>query len=281
MLYRFDQLEGTALHARDGKLGKVEDLYFDDRDWMVRYLVVDTGGWFTSRKVLLSPASVERFDHEAGEIQMDLTKEQIEASPPIGSEETVSRRMEAAIAAHYDWPAYWNLPSLVTGGPVLAPSLSSELSTTPELDSEMNTRRARTSRDSQDCGLRSADAVKGYDIRAEDGWIGHVVGFVYDSVTWKVRYLIVDTRKILPGKKVLIPPSMIRQVSWDGMDVTVMAKIDEIRTAPAYRESDPITSEDERNIVEHFCDSAEIAATAGPTEPMTSATEHLTPPSRG
>ncbi|MEZ4648617.1 MAG: PRC-barrel domain-containing protein [Candidatus Eisenbacteria bacterium] len=258
MLYRFDQLEGTALLARDGKLGKVEDLYFDDRDWMVRYLVADTGGWFSTRRVLLSPASVERFDHESGEIQMDLTQKQIEDSPPLGTEKTVSRKMEAAMAAHYDWPAYWNLPSLVTGGPVLAPSLSRELATAAE--SERDGVRPGSARASEDCGLRSAEAVKGYDIRAEDGWIGHVDGFVYDSETWKVRYLIIDTRKILPGKKVLIPPSMIRTVSWDGMDVTVMARVEEIRTAPAYRESEPITPEDERNIVQHYLRPESVTA---------------------
>ncbi|MEO8921887.1 MAG: PRC-barrel domain-containing protein, partial [Caldimonas sp.] len=33
-------------------VGHVKDFYFDDEEWVVRYLVVDTGGWLSSRKVL-------------------------------------------------------------------------------------------------------------------------------------------------------------------------------------------------------------------------------------
>lgn len=46
-------LIGHAIHATDGDIGKVVDLYFDDERWAIRYLVVDTGGWLTGRKVLI------------------------------------------------------------------------------------------------------------------------------------------------------------------------------------------------------------------------------------
>ena len=43
MLRNVKDLQGYAIRATDGIIGKVDDFYFDDRAWTVRYLVVDTG----------------------------------------------------------------------------------------------------------------------------------------------------------------------------------------------------------------------------------------------
>ncbi|HEX6102828.1 MAG TPA: PRC-barrel domain-containing protein, partial [Alphaproteobacteria bacterium] len=48
MLYRVDHLRGYTIRATDGEIGTVDDLLFDDRSWIVRYVVVDTGGWLSS-----------------------------------------------------------------------------------------------------------------------------------------------------------------------------------------------------------------------------------------
>ena len=44
--------------ATDGRSGAVDDVYFDDLSWMVRYIVVDTGRWVSGRRVLISPRFV-------------------------------------------------------------------------------------------------------------------------------------------------------------------------------------------------------------------------------
>jgi hypothetical protein len=48
-------LKRNTIVATDGEIGKVEDFYFDDRSWTMRYLVADTGNWLLGRKVLISP----------------------------------------------------------------------------------------------------------------------------------------------------------------------------------------------------------------------------------
>lgn len=53
------QLQGDAILAKDGALGRLLDVYFDDERWAVRYLVVDTGTWLAGRRVLLSPACID------------------------------------------------------------------------------------------------------------------------------------------------------------------------------------------------------------------------------
>ena len=62
MLRSTADLAGLAIHATDGDIGLVEDIYFDDIHWRVRYFVVDTGHWLPGRLVLISPAAVEKAD---------------------------------------------------------------------------------------------------------------------------------------------------------------------------------------------------------------------------
>ena len=52
MLRSLKGIRGLTVEARDGAIGEVEDLYFDDQSWAVRYYVVDTGKWLPGRKVL-------------------------------------------------------------------------------------------------------------------------------------------------------------------------------------------------------------------------------------
>ena len=46
MLRNSQDLEGYTIGATDGVIGEVEDFYFDDEAWVIRYLVVSTGNGF-------------------------------------------------------------------------------------------------------------------------------------------------------------------------------------------------------------------------------------------
>jgi hypothetical protein len=60
----------------------VDDLYFDDEGWDVRYLVVNTRRWIPGRKYLVSPIAIDRERPlEAGDIRVELTREQISRCP--------------------------------------------------------------------------------------------------------------------------------------------------------------------------------------------------------
>jgi hypothetical protein len=52
------QLIKARLHATDGDMGSVRDLLFHHAIWIVRHLVVNTGGWWPGRRVLVSPKQV-------------------------------------------------------------------------------------------------------------------------------------------------------------------------------------------------------------------------------
>jgi sporulation protein YlmC with PRC-barrel domain len=54
MLRRLRDLEHWTVLSSDGHdLGTIQDFYFDDERWTIRYVVVKTGRWLTGRTVLL------------------------------------------------------------------------------------------------------------------------------------------------------------------------------------------------------------------------------------
>src|ERR1019366_7117855 len=81
MLRNVKDLQGYAIGATDGAIGTVDDRYFDDEGWAIRYLVVDTGGWLSGRKVLISPVAIGPPDWLHQVLPVSLTKAQVEKSP--------------------------------------------------------------------------------------------------------------------------------------------------------------------------------------------------------
>ncbi len=208
MLRSIADLTGLGIHATDGNIGSLTDVYFDDIHWRVRYFVVDTGHWLPGRLVLISPASVANVEIRERHLNVSLTKGQVEKSPGIEAHETVSRHHELRMSKYYGWPVYWP-----TEG-ALAP------------DAE-ETKRG-------DANLRSAAEVQGYHVQAKDGDLGHVADFLVDETTWDVRYLVVDTGKWLPGKKVLVDPRATDQVDWAKSSVHVHLTREQIQSSPTY-----------------------------------------------
>ena len=74
MLYRAKTLAGYKLKAKDGKVGKAKEFYFDDNYWAIRYLVANTGNWLTGRQVLLSPYLLVAIDDDDENIVVSSNK---------------------------------------------------------------------------------------------------------------------------------------------------------------------------------------------------------------
>jgi sporulation protein YlmC with PRC-barrel domain len=86
MLHKVKDLQGDAIVAEDGEVGSVDDLYFDDADWDVRYLVVNARRWIPGQKYLVSPIAIDRDRPLVGDIRIDLTREQIAKCPTVTDE---------------------------------------------------------------------------------------------------------------------------------------------------------------------------------------------------
>jgi hypothetical protein len=152
----------------DGRVGSVDDFYFDDERWAIRYIVVDTGDWLPGRRALISPISVSRVVWDAQQVRLSISRDQVRDSPGI------------------------------------------------------------------DAHLRSAAAVSGYGVRAIDGSLGHIDDFLFDDLSWAVRYLVVDTSDWWFGKHVLVAPQWIDDISWPDRAVSVDMSREALKGAPQY-----------------------------------------------
>jgi len=227
------------LRSRDGDIGAVRGFLFDDQYWTIRYLVADTGTWLRGRQVLISPYALKDVISERREIGVDLTKKQIEGSPPLESDKPVSRQFEHAYFGFFGWQPYWSGPYRWGAYPDI-PRGGEELKAADPHVKEW------------DAHLRSTSQVSGYHIRARDGEIGHVVDFLIDAESWVIRYLIVDTQNWLPGKKVLIAPEWVSRVSWDESKIHVDLSRDDIKQSPPYPVESPLTRDYEMRLHRHY-----------------------------
>ena len=237
-------LKDFAIRATDGDIGTLEDLYFDDETWAIRYLVVDTGKWLAGRRVLISPISAVHLDWDQKRLDVALTMKQVEGSPAIDTHKPVSRQHEAAFVSYYGYRNYWGGPYL--WGPAFNPAGLATASASAEAIAE------KAGKESADSHLRSAQGVSGYHVEAADGELGHVDGFVVDDEAWTIRYIEVATRNWLPGKKVLVSPAWIDRVSWADSKVSTGLSREAIKEGPEYIESRPITREYENRLYLHY-----------------------------
>ncbi len=87
----------------------MHSFFFDDTNWAIRYLVVDTGRWLPGRKVLIAPTALGRPDWQGRVFPLNLTKDQVRSSPDIDTDRPVSRQREAELRKYYDWAPYWGV----------------------------------------------------------------------------------------------------------------------------------------------------------------------------
>ena len=256
MLQNLKDLQGYALRATDGDVGTVKDFYFDDDRWVVRYLVVETGTWLSSRKVLISPVSMRAPDHDAKVVPVSITREQVRNSPDIDTDKPVSRQHEADYLGYYGYPVYWDSIGIWGAGGMPGMMLP-EAGLTPAGDGVLEADRAIAAEaaarhQDDDPNLRSCKNVTGYHIKAQDGEIGHVQGFIVDEQSWQIRYLAVDTSNWWVGNQVLVAPQWIQEVSWADRVVAVSMTRDAIQNAPAWDPSMPPDRDQEMQIYKHY-----------------------------
>jgi Raf kinase inhibitor-like YbhB/YbcL family protein len=226
-------LIGHELRARDGIIGEVEDLYFDDEHWCLRYFVVKTGAWLKKRSVLVSPEAVHGPEWNAQILPVDLTQEQIGESPSWETDRPVSRQYEQTLRQHYGWPFYWGAAYPGPGFTMPRPAMIQTAISNVETSSSTT--------EPGDSHLRSVKEVSRYRIRASDGEIGRAVDFLIDDRSWNIRYLVVDTHNWLPGKKVVVSPWWITEVKWIESEIVIDLSKETIRGSPDYDPENPMT----------------------------------------
>lgn len=202
MLQQTKIIKTYALCASDGDLGYLKEFYFDNFYWNVRYLGVDTGSWLNERLIVIPPNTINTAYKPDSIISVNVTRKQIEMSPALDCDESISRQYEKKFNTYYKLPEHHYGFDPETSG-------SSNLATTKD--------------------------VFGYHIQALDGEIGHVIDIIIDMETWDIRYLLVDTKNWWAGKKVLISIKWIERMCCAESKIIINQSMEKIRQSAEFK----------------------------------------------
>lgn len=230
MVYKVKDLIGYKVQAIDGDIGKIHDIFFDDRNWKIRYVVVSTGTWLSGKRVLISPNSIGQPEIKAHKFPVDLTKEKIKNSPGIDLDKPVSLQKQAELFKYYSWP------------------IGDDFIPLPAFDIQEESTSAKTEEEQLDRHLRSAREIIDYVVITKDEKkAGYVEDFLMDTKRRTITYIVLNRKQV----RTLIPSRYIKGVSWSENRLDVDLTKDKIESAPEYK-PDQLTKEFEAELKKHY-----------------------------
>lgn len=179
-------LVGDAIAAIDGELGRVEEVFFDDREWRVCYLVVDAYAPLSGRKVLVSTDSVDRARTTQAAVGVRLTRAEVARGPSADSKMPVSRLYEEASARYYR-------------------GTSADVS--------------GTEREAARSHLRSSRELIGYSVHGPHGLLGHLEDLLLEESGWSITGLVIDAPE--RRDKLRVSSESVRAIEWKTREVRV------------------------------------------------------------
>lgn len=223
-LHRCGDLLDLRVRAVDATVGQYKALFVDPRDWRIRYLQLCVAGRSAAECLAVPPFAVERIDEETGTIDVQLTARELQHSPALARDASITAEFERALFAHHRWPPYWESEGAWgDGGGLPAGSR-----------------------------LRRAEELAGLVVRTADGAFGRIADLVLDDRDWRLRYVELIGPGLEDSQSLLIDTAWIEAVDWAGEQARLELSSQRLREAPPGPRDRPIRAEDERRSRAHF-----------------------------
>jgi sporulation protein YlmC with PRC-barrel domain len=272
MLHKAHSLIGVRIHATDGEMGHIEDFYFDDAKWTIRYLIVRTGSWFSGKHLMLAPSTISDVVWEKRRVSVNLSQEQIKKSPDLTMEMPVTREQELDLVQQLNYPDFWSgtpgpidsaistMGLAATGvpgmgvAPVTGPTgipnevasdiYSTDISNPTVLGGDpANTPQGEVSADVTRAAQAGAIGVQlhevkrltGFQVMGSDAGVGKVSDFMIDDANWQVPSLLVDTTAWWPGGEVLVATDLVAGINPSRSQIRINATRDQVKSSPEYK----------------------------------------------
>jgi hypothetical protein len=102
-----EAVTGYNIEASDGEIGHLAGFVVDDEAWAIRYIEVATRNWWPGKKVLVSPAWIERVSWTDSSVYVGLSRGSIKDGPEYVESAPITREYENRLYFHYGRPPYW------------------------------------------------------------------------------------------------------------------------------------------------------------------------------
>lgn len=282
MLIPASSLIDYSIRGIDGYVGNLQDLYMDDWQWIIRYLVVEISENLEPVKYLISPFSLGKADHQSKEISVALTLPKIKNSPLFQTDLPISRQYELALRRYYEWPDYWEQTSFTdpppagisqkeeitldeVGKPIkeqsLPPDSEDVLSDTsqnliPDEPDDQEITEAEFGLPEEEVQfnteLRSFQELKGYRIQTADNDISALEDLFIEESDWSSRYLMINLHNSSEDQMILLTFQYVQQIDWGTKRIFISLSQQQIQNAPRYITENPITLDFEKKVYAYF-----------------------------
>lgn len=237
MLVNINNLLNLKVTASNQYIGRINDFYFSDLDWNISYAEI--------KPKLLALKNILANNMKLGQPNLDhkllpimITKEQVTEQPTSDSVDTLSDQKQKHQVAFATWPL--NMTNLNT----------LDISEVQKLADIMVRDKSDKKMDSH---LRSFTEIKGYRINTPTGNFGQLKSLILETDIWKIKYLLVQKRKIFkPNKKILISPANVIDIKWEDNSIHIDLSKKTIKDSPDYEDIKSISDNFERKLIRHY-----------------------------
>lgn len=222
MLTKASDWLNCHLTAEDGNVGRVEDLYFEDDTWCLKYFLVDCGQWRPRRKMLFPVHLIETVDWASRFIPLSLTRTQIRENSSVDFSTTLPWQLEKDLYEYFRWPSYWH----------------ASIYHSPEY-SKMSPPPSAPRADGLNGKLHSLREITGYQVEAHDGDIGHLADIMLNErvpgQNWEIAYFVLNIDR---GKEhdhqVLLAPHWLKEIKTPSATIVLALNQSTIRSSPEF-----------------------------------------------
>lgn len=198
-------LHGFDIHAEDGAIGYIDDIYFNDQSWEIYRIVVDLGRWLPDRKVLLMPETLGQVDWRKKNIEVRMTKEQIHKSPDFDTALPVARQIEKQQNSLFMENNFF--PEVLFG-------MHQYVEPSPGNEQNKDDPHLRSTMILKECSLVSQSHKN----------LGTLHDFLIDTEAWNIRFLLMKTND---SRFLLAKTDIVQSIEVSDRTITVNHSDDE------------------------------------------------------
>ena len=223
MLCSLNKLKMYDVVANDGQIGKIKDYYFDEKNWVVRYLLIDSCGYLNRSNGFISTSSVSNIDMRANKIHVNFSISKIGLNTKTKKETNPrEKKIDIQFSDFFERPSYWGFldsPWVVGPQGVIYENIPGK-----------NEIRLPSGQPN----LPSYNQITRYQVHAIDAFLGQIVDILVNEDTWQFQFLELEKENWTDWQSTLLPYDLIERLNPGARNIEVLTNRNLVLTSPTY-----------------------------------------------
>ncbi|MFC0472995.1 PRC-barrel domain-containing protein [Halalkalibacter kiskunsagensis] len=226
MYLKSSNLQTFSLLLNDGKLGSIDDFYFEASNLTILYFSIDTSKSLFSKNVLLSSKAFTQVNIPEQTIEVNTTKEQLKNSPKSNTYSPIS------IANEEKQNNYSSRNTNLTDQ-MSPPMIGGDISGSPMngISRPTDVTQHYVHPDLPKHVLRTSNELKGCTVYAKNNEVGKIIDLVIDHKSWEIRFFEIEIGGFLSKQVVPLSTNWISEINWTDGIVTMNRDKQEVEGA--------------------------------------------------